>query len=131
MTTKKPSPNKKMFTEEMAKTVLELGKQGASQKTMYAAINISKATAAKWKKEDPEFAEVLDLATTYGQAFWEMMLLANIDNKAFNSRVAEVALKGQYPDDYSQRMDIKQDIKKEVVVDFNGEIAALIKALKE
>jgi len=41
MTTKKPSPNKKMFTEEMAKTVLELGKQGASQKTMYAAINIS------------------------------------------------------------------------------------------
>ena len=120
-----------MFTEEMAKTVLELGKQGASQKTMYAAINISKATAANWKKEDPEFAEVLDLATTYGQAFWEMMLLANIDNKAFNSRVAEVALKGQYPDDYSQRMDIKQDIKKEVVVDFNGEIAALIKALKE
>jgi DNA-binding XRE family transcriptional regulator len=131
MATKKAPANKKLFTEEMAKTVLELGKQGASQKTMYAAINISKATAAKWKKEDSEFAEILDLATTYGQAFWEMMLLANIDNKAFNSRVAEVALKGQYPDDYSQRMDIKQDIKKEVVVDFNGEIAALIKALKE
>jgi len=25
MATKKPSPNKKLFTEEMAKTVLELG----------------------------------------------------------------------------------------------------------
>jgi len=131
MTTKKPSPKKKLFTEEMAKIILDLGKQGASQKTMYSAINISKATAAKWKKEDPVFAEAMDLATTYGQAFWEMMLLANIDNKAFNSRVAEVALKGQYPEDYSQRMDIKQDIKQEVVIDFQGEISKLILALKE
>lgn len=131
MATKKSPPNKKKFTEEMANTILELGKQGASQKTMYAAINISKATAAKWKKEDPAFAEAMDLATTYGQAFWEMMLLANIDNKAFNSRVAEVALKGQYPEDYSQRMDIKQDIKQEVVIDFNKEIADFIKSLKQ
>ena len=53
MATKKPSPNKKLFTEEMAKIVLDLGKQGASQKSMYAAIGISRATAAKWKKEDP------------------------------------------------------------------------------
>lgn len=131
MAIKKSPPNKKKFTEEMANTILELGKQGASQKTMYAAINISKATAAKWKKEDPAFAEAMDLATTYGQAFWEMMLLANIDNKAFNSRVAEVALKGQYPEDYSQRMDIKQDIKQEVVIDFNKEIADFIKSLKQ
>ena len=131
MATKKSPPNKKKFTEEMANTILELGKHGASQKTMYAAINISKATAAKWKKEDPAFAEAMDLATTYGQAFWEMMLLANIDNKAFNSRVAEVALKGQYPEDYSQRMDIKQDIKQEVVIDFNKEIADFIKSLKQ
>jgi DNA-binding XRE family transcriptional regulator len=128
---KKVSPKKKLFTDEMAKIILDLGKQGASQKTMYAAINISKATAAKWKKEDPAFAEAMDLATTYGQAFWEMMLLANIDNKAFNSRVAEVALKGQYPEDYSQRMDIKQDIKQEVKIDFQKEISDLILALKE
>jgi DNA-binding XRE family transcriptional regulator len=129
MATKKNE--KKIFTEEMAKTILELGKQGASQKTMYAAINISKTTAAKLKKEDPVFAEAMDLATTYGQAFWEMMLLANIDNKAFNSRVAEVALKGQYPDDYSQRMDIKQEVKQEVTIDFTKEISELIKSLKE
>jgi hypothetical protein len=131
MTTKKASPNKKLFTEEMAKTVLDLGKKGSSQKSMYAAIGISRATAAKWKKEDPVFAETMDLATVYGQSYWEMMLLANVDNKAFNSRIAEIALRGQYPDDYKDNREIKADIKNEVVIDFNGEIAKLIAALKE
>ena len=131
MATKKPSPNKKLFTEEMAKIVLDLGKQGASQKSMYAAIGISRATAAKWKKEDPLFAETMDMATVYGQSYWEMMLLANVDNKAFNSRIAEIALRGQYPDDYKDNREIKADIKQEIAVDFIGEIAKLIAALKE
>jgi hypothetical protein len=128
---KKAPANKKKFTEEMAKTVLELGQHGASQKAMYAAIGISKATAAKWKQDDPFFAETMDMATTYGQAFWENMMLANIDNKAFNSRVAEICLRGQYPDEYRERLDVKQNIKQEVVVDFNKEIADLIRALKQ
>ena len=131
MSTKKPSPKKKLFTDEMAKIVLDLGKQGASQKSMYAAIGISRATAAKWKKEDPLFAETMDMATVYGQSYWEMMLLANVDNKAFNSRIAEIALRGQYPDDYKDNREIKADIKQEIAVDFNGEIAKLIAALKE
>ena len=118
------------FTPEMAKTILELGQQGASQKSMYSAINISKGTAAKWKQEDPFFAETMDMATTYGQSYWEMMLLANIDNKAFNSRVAEIALRGQYPDDYKDSREIKANIKQEVTVDFNKEIGDLIAALK-
>jgi len=127
---KKAPPNKKAFTEEMAKVIIGLGKQGASQKSMYAAIGISKATAAKWKQDDPFFAETMDMATTYGQSYWEMMLLANIDNKAFNSRVAEIALRGQYPDDYKDSREIKANIKQEVVVDFNKEIGDLIAALK-
>jgi len=127
---KKAPANKKLFTKEMADTLLELGKQGASQKSMYAAIGISKATAAKWKQEDPFFAETMDLATTYGQSYWEMMLLANVDNKNFNSRIAEIALRGQYPDDYKDNREIKANIKQEVTVDFNKEIADLISALK-
>lgn len=114
----------------MAKAVLELGQQGASQKAMYAAIGVSKATANKWKQDDPFFAETMDMATTHGQAFWENMMLANIDNKAFNSRVAEIALRGQYPEDYKDSREIKANIKQEVVVDFNKEISDLITALK-
>jgi hypothetical protein len=33
---KKAPASKKVFTKEMAKTILELGQQGASQKSMYA-----------------------------------------------------------------------------------------------
>jgi hypothetical protein len=128
---KKPSPSKKVFTEEMAKAILELGQQGASQKSMYAAIGISKTTAAKWKQEDPFFAETMDMATTYGQAFWEIMLLANIENKSFNSRLAEIALRGQYPDEYKDNREIKANIKQEVSVDFQKEITDLISALKQ
>ncbi len=131
MTTKKPSPNKKTFTKEMADVILELGKQGASQKAMYAAIGISKATAAKWKEEDPNFAETMSMATTYGQAFWENMMLANIDNKSFNSRIAEICLRGQYPDEYRERLDVKQNIKQEISIDFNKEVSELIQALKQ
>lgn len=121
---------KKIFTKEMGETILELGKQGASQKAMYAAIGISKDTAAKWKDEDEIFKEIMSMATTHGQAFWENMMLANIDNRAFNSRVAEIALRGQYPDDYKDRMDVKSNVKQEVTVDFQKEIADLISALK-
>jgi hypothetical protein len=127
---KKAPANKKTFTPEMANTILELGRQGASQKSMYSAIDISKATAAKWKQEDPFFAETMDMATTYGQSYWEMMMLANVENKAFNSRIAEIALRGQYPDDYKDSREIKANIKQEVTVDFNKEVAELISALK-
>jgi hypothetical protein len=72
----------------------------------------------------------MDMATTYGQSFWEMMLLANIDNKAFNSRVAEIALRGQYPDDYKDNREVKATVKQEVTIDFNKEIGDLITALK-
>ena len=118
------------FTKDQAEIIIELGKQGASQKAMYAAIGIGKSTAANLKKSDPFFAETMDMATTYGQAYWENMMLANIDNKAFNSRVAEIALRGQYPEDYKDRMDVKQDIKQEIAIDFNKEVSELIAALK-
>ena len=122
---------KKTFTKEMASIILELGKQGASQKAMYAAVGISKDTAAKWKEENPEFKEVMSMATTHGQAFWENMMLSNIDNRAFNSRVAEIALRGQYPDDYKDRQEIKSNVKQEVTVNYQQEIADLISALKD
>jgi hypothetical protein len=130
MATKKAPSNKKTFTKEMAETILELGKQGASQKAMYAAIGISKNTAVRLAKDDEFFAETMSMATTHGQAYWENMMLANIDNKAFNSRVAEIALRGQYPEDYKDSREIKANIKQEVTVDFNKEISDLISALK-
>jgi hypothetical protein len=118
------------FSEADANIILAMGQQGASQKAMYAAIGISRATAMRLKKDDPFFAETLDLATVYGQAYWENLMLANVENKSFNSRVAEIALRGQYPDDYKDSRETKVDVKAAVTIDFDKEISDLIKALK-
>lgn len=115
----------------MCDRMIELGKLGSSQKMIWSELGISKSTAEAWKKKYPEFAEALDMSLVHSQAFWERELLANVDNKAFNSRLAEIALRGQFQQDYRETRDTKIDAKVEVKVDFNKEISDLIQALKE
>lgn len=128
MATKKPSKYK--FTPDMCDRMIELGKEGASQKMMFSEIGINKDVAARWKKEIPEFEDALSTAVTHSQAYWEREILANVNNKAFNSRLAEIALRGQFQDDYRETRDNKIDLKAEIKVDFNKEISDLITALK-
>lgn len=127
MATKKPESK---FKPEMCDRMIEMGKQGASQKMIWSELGISKNTAESLKKSTPEFAEALDLALVHAQAFWERELLANVDNKAYNSRLAEIALRGQFQSDYRETRDTKVDLKAEVKIDFNKEIQDLIAALK-
>lgn len=119
------------FKPEMCEQLIEMGKTGASQKMMFSAIGISKGVAEDWKKKYPEFADALDLAVVHSQAYWERELLANVGNKAFNSRIAEIALRGQFPTDYKETREQKIDVKADVVVDFTGAVNDLIKKLKE
>lgn len=114
----------------MCDRMIELGKEGASQKMMFSEIGINKDVAARWKKEIPEFEDALSTAVTHSQAYWEREILANVNNKAFNSRLAEIALRGQFQDDYRETRDNKIDLKAEIKVDFNKEISDLITALK-
>lgn len=118
------------YDPSMCKTMIEMGKLGASQKMIWSQLGISKSTAETYKKKHPEFAEALDLALVHSQAYWETQLLANVDNKNFNSRLAEIALRGQFQQDYRETRDTKVDLKAEVTIDFNKEIADLISALK-
>lgn len=126
----KKSNVKYMFKPEMCERIIELGKEGASQKMMFANIGINKNTADAWKKNHPEFADALDTAVTHSQAYWEKMILDNVNNRGFNSRIAEIALRGQFQADYRETRDIKLDAKVETKVDFNKEIADLLSALK-
>ena len=130
MAAKKPQ-SKYVFKPEMCDRIIELGKQGASQKMMFSDIGINKDVAATWKKNHPEFADALATAVTHSQAYWEREILANVNNKGFNSRLAEIALRGQFQEDYRETRDTKVDVKVEAVVDFAGEINKLIAALKE
>ena len=128
MAAKKPANYK--YDPAMCERMVELGKLGASQKMIWSDLGISKNTAESYKKNHPEFAEALDLALVHSQAHWERELLANIENKGYNSRLAEIALRGQFQQDYRETRDTKIDAKLEVKVDFNKEINDLIAALK-
>jgi hypothetical protein len=118
------------FKPEMCDRMIEMGKQGASQKMIWSELGISKNNAESLKKSNPEFAEALDMALVHAQAFWERELLANIENKGYNSRLAEIALRGQFQSDYRETRDTKVDLKAEVKIDFNKEVQDLIAALK-
>ena len=119
------------YDPSMCDTVIELGKTGASQKIMYSTLGISKTTGDRWKKEKPEFAEAMDRAVVESQAWWEREALANLNNRTYNTRLFEVVTRAQFPADYKERMEIKQDIKQEVQIDFAGEVSSLIKQLRE
>ena len=119
------------YDPSMCDTVIELGKTGASQKIMYSTLGISKTTGERWKKEKPECAEAMDRAVVESQAWWEREALANLNNRTYNTRLFEVVTRAQFPADYKERMEIKQDIKQEVQIDFAGEVSSLIKQLRE
>ena len=119
------------FKPEMCDQLIEMGMTGASQKMMFSAIGVSKGVAEEWKKKHPEFADALDMAIVHSQAYWERELLANVGNKAFNSRIAEIALRGQFPADYKESREQKIDVKADVVVDFSSAVNDLIAKLKE
>lgn len=119
------------FDPAMCDQMIAMGKEGASQKMMWSQLGISKTTAETWKKKYPEFNEALEIALVHAQSYWETQLLANVENKNFNSRLVEIALRGQFQSDYRETRDTKIDAKVEVKVDFQKEINDLIAALKE
>jgi hypothetical protein len=110
--------------------MIELGREGASQKMIFSDMGINKDVAKTWCKNHPEFADALSTAVTHSQAYWEREILANVNNKGFNSRLAEIALRGQFQEDYRETRDNKVDAKVEIKIDFNKEISDLISALK-
>ena len=118
------------FDPKMCDVIIEMGKEGASQKMMWSQLCISKTTAETWKKNHPEFLEALEIALVHAQSYWETQLLANVENKNFNSRLVEIALRGQFQQDYRESRDTKIDVKAEIKVDYQKEIAELLAALK-
>jgi hypothetical protein len=119
------------YDPSMCDKMVEMGKLGKSQKMMWSELGISKSTANAYVKKHPEFAEALDLALVHSQSFWESLILLNVENKAFNSRLVEIALRGQFQETYRETRDNKIEAKVDVVVDFGAEVTKLIESLKE
>jgi transposase-like protein len=119
------------YDPKFCDTCVELGKQGASQKMICSQIGINKGTLDAWRKKYPEFADAMDLALVHAQAYWETLMLANVENKAFNSRMVEIAVRGQFQDTYRETRDTKVDVKVDAQIDFKGAVDNLIKELKK
>ena len=128
MAARKPATK---YNPAMCKTMIDMGLEGASQKMIWSALGISKSTAENWRKKYPDFAEALDQALVHSQAYWERIMLANVDNKHFNTRLVEVAVRGQFASDYRETRDTKVELKQEINVDFNKSIQDLLKKLRE
>ena len=119
------------YDPKMCEQLIELGQTGASQKMMFSTLGISAGAAQTMRKNHPEFADALDLAITHSQAYWEREILANVNNKAYNSRLAEIALRGQFKGDYGDDRANKVDLKATVEVDFGSAVNDLIAQLKK
>lgn len=112
--------------------IVQMGKQGYSQKMMWSELGIGSQTAMQWMEEFPEFHDAADRALTASQGYWEQQMLLNTENKGFNARVAEVALKGQFPSyKPGAQQEIKAKVEAEIKVDFGAEVAKLLTQLKE
>ena len=120
-----------VFKPEMCDRMIALGITGSSKKMIFANIGITNDVAKGWEKKYPEFKDALDMALVHAQAYWEKMMLDNVSNKAFNSRMVEIAVRGQFQDTYKETREIKAEIKTDVKIDFAGEISSLIKQLRE
>jgi len=118
------------FDPAMCDQMIAMGKEGASQKMMWSQLGISKTTAESWRKKYPDFTEALEIALVHAQSYWETQLLANVENKNFNSRLVEIALRGQFQQDYRETRETKIDLKAEIKVDYQKEINELLAALK-
>lgn len=122
---------KYVFKPEMCDKLIELGQSGASQKMMFSALGISSSAAQRFKKDHPAFAEALDRAVTESQAYWERLILENVSNKNFNSRLVEIALRGQFGETYREDRGTKVDVNAKLEVDFGSAINDLIDQLKK
>jgi hypothetical protein len=131
MTTPKKAIPATKYDPEMCQKLIEMGKLGHSQRMMWAELGISKGVAEGFKKKYPDFVEALDLALVHSQAYWEREILANVGNKAFNSRLAEIALRGQFGETYRETRDTKVDVKPEITINFGEAVRDLIQNLKK
>ena len=118
------------YDPSMCDRMVELGKVGKSQKAIWSELGISAGAADRFKRDYPEFADALDLSRVHSQAYYENLMLTNLENKNFNSRLVEIALRGQHRADYGDDRNQKVDVKATVEVDFGSAVTDLIKQLK-
>ena len=101
-------------TPERLNTICQHITTGITFKSACALSGISDATFYRWRQEDPEFEEDVQMAT----AVAEQVLLGHISEHAITDwRAAAWILERRMPDDYSAKRDIEVNLKENHIVE--------------
>lgn len=97
-----------LYKPEYCELVIELGKKGYSLAAMASEIGVHRDTVQQWRKDHEEFSASFARARDYAQAWWEEEGLKGMwAGKVFNAQVWSRSMAARFPDDYTERSDVK------------------------
>jgi hypothetical protein len=124
---------KSKYNPELFPDIIQAGMEGKTWNIICSEIlGVSVNAANEWVKKYPDFAVVKETARTNARAYWEALVLENVNSRTFNSRLAEMMLKALDPDNYREpKHQIDANIKADVKIDLKAETDKLIAELEE
>ncbi|WP_186649954.1 helix-turn-helix domain-containing protein [Fluviispira vulneris] len=110
--TQKPKRNprgagrKTAFHEKFHDEIIEHMSKGYSVNYFASKIKVSKQTVYNWIRENPEFKESFEIATTASQAYWESLALNNAKTAKGNGNQIQYQMSKRFRDDYGDTSSI-------------------------
>jgi transposase len=91
------------YRPEYCEQVIAWGKEGKSLAQMAAELGVAVNTLnVNWPKQNPEFADALDLWHAHALSWWESKVEANLTNRDFQSHLFLRSMAARFPNDWRE-----------------------------
>lgn len=100
------SGRKKLFQEKYHEQIIEFMSKGNGLSFFASKIGVSKQTVYNWIRDNEEFKESFDIATTAAQSFWESLALNNARTAKGNGTQIQYQMSKRFRDDYGDSSQI-------------------------
>jgi len=109
---KRPVGRPSLYNPAYCEQVIEQGKLGKSTEAIGAILGVGTATLYRWRDENPEFREALDLAKEFELQWWEdiaqLHMIENKESDRINASIWSRSMAARFPKKY--REQVKQEI---------------------
>jgi transposase len=109
---KRPVGRPSLYNPAYCEQVIELGKLGKSTEAIGAILGLGTATLYRWRDENPEFREALELAKEFELQWWEdiaqLHMIENKESDRINASIWSRSMAARFPKKY--REQVKQEI---------------------